>query len=321
MAEATAAAQLKQELAGQELLKPCCMLSELSALTGCCGSLSLLGRGRYRLQYQSHSVSVIKRIFSLLRQRLGLRPAPRFSLQPRFGGRRQFQLVLGAEDSRSLMRALGVQGPVQALTGVPRRVLRRNCCRRAWIRGMFLGCGSVQDIRKGYRAEFVPPDGGRADTLMRLLSQSGVKAGRLTRRGRDVLYIREGDSLATLLSLMGASRALLRMENVRAENSVREAVNRATNCDQANMTRQLAAAQQQIAKIVRISLSRGLTALPEELEKLARLRLANPDAGLKELAAMSQPPLTKSGVQHRLRRIMAFDEDGEDGQAERSAAR
>lgn len=297
------------------------MISELSALTGCCASLSLFGRGRYQLQYQSYSVSVIKRIFSLLKQRLGLRPSPRFSHQPRFGGRRQFQLVLNAADGRSLMRALGVKGLVQALTGVPRRVLRRNCCRRAWIRGMFMGCGTVQDMRKGYRAEFVPPDKGRADTLERLLTQSGVKVGRISRRGREVLYIRDGDSLATLLSLMGASRTLLQMENIRAENSVSSTVNRVTNCDHANMNKQLSAAQRQVEKIVRISLKRGLTVLPEPLEKLARLRLANPDAGLKELAAMCQPPLTKSGVQHRLRRIMAFDEDEEDGQAERSAAR
>lgn len=300
---------LKQELASLPLDKDCCMLSELSALTACCASLHLLGRGRYQVQYGSYSISVIKRVFTLLKQYLGLRALPRFNLHPRFGGRRHFQLVLTADDSRSLMRAMGGQGPGPVLGGMPRRIMRRNCCRRAWIRGMFMGCGSMQDPQKEYRVEFVPSDQARADYLVRVLTQSDVRSNRSTRRGRELVYLREGDAVATLLSLMGASRALLSMENIRAAHSIREGLNRVTNCDQANMDKQLSTAQQQVEKIVRISLSCGLRALPEPLEKLARLRLSNPDAGLKELASMCQPPMTKSGVQHRMRRIMAFDEE------------
>lgn len=306
--------QLKQELAALSLGKPCCMLSELSALSSCCASIALLGRGRVQLRFQSYSISAIKRSFRLLSQRFGLKALPRFSLRPQFGGRKQYQLLLDAEDTRALLRGLNPKagGEVSGLRAIPRRAERRICCRRAYIRGVFLGCGLVQDIRKGYRAEFLPPDSARAEDLIRLLRQEGIEAKRAVRRGRTLVYLRDGDSLATLLGLMGTSRALLSLESLRAENSIREGVNRATNCDEANTMKQLAAAQRQVEKIVSISLNRGLSALPKDLEQLARLRLSNPDAGLKELAALSRPPVSKSGLQYRMRRIMDFDETGTD---------
>lgn len=302
-------AELKQELSALPLDKPCCMAAELSALAACTALLSLHGAGRWQLRFQTHSASVAKRLFKLLRLRHGLRALPRLIRQPRFGGRQQYQLELSFEDSRALLKAMG-QGnaPAQhSLRALPRRLTRRICCRRAWIRGMFLGCGTVQDLRRGCRAEFLPPDQQRAEHLARLLGQSGLNAKRTQRRGRELLFFSDGDSLATLLGLMGAGRAVLQLENIRAANSIKQDVNRATNCDQANMMKQLSAAQQQVDHIVQLSLRHGLSALPKELEQLARLRLSHPDAGLKELAQLSEPPLTKSGLQHRMRRLMAFD--------------
>lgn len=302
-------AELKQELSALPLDKPCCMAAELSALSACTALMSLHGAGRWQLRFQSHSASVTKRIFKLLRQRYGLRAMPRLVRQPRFGGRRQYQLDLTAEDSRTLLRAVSPAGGMaqHSLRSLPRRLTRRICCRRAWIRGMFLGCGTVQDLRRGYRAEFLPPDQQRADYLLRLLEQSGLSPRRSKRRGKELLYFSDGDSLATLLGLMGAGRAVLQLENLRAANAIKQRVSRATNCDQANMMKQLNTAQQQVDHIVAISLNQGLSALPRELEQLARLRLSRPDAGLKELAQLCDPPLTKSGLQHRMRRLMAFD--------------
>lgn len=306
-------ASLKQELAALPLDKACCMTAELNALTACCASLHLQGRGRAQLRYRTQSASVLKRIFSLLKQRHQLSALPRQYRLSRFGGQRQYELQLSAEDSRLLMRAINPgTGEQPVFRGVPKRVARRICCRRAWIRGAFLGCGQASDPEKGYRAEFAFDDLSRANYLARLLSLGGITALRGERRGAHLVYLRQGDDLVTLMGLMGASRAVLMIENLRAAASLRGSVNRATNCDHANVMRQLSAAQKQVAQITRLSLARGLNSLPPELEQLARLRLSTPDATLEQLGELLSPKLSKSGVQHRMARIARLAESLDD---------
>ena len=297
--------QVKQELAALEPQKDCCMHSELGALSVCCASITLQGRGYKQVRFSSHSPSVLKRIYTLLKKRFGITSFPRFTHLKRFGGQRLYELRLGAEDSQTLMTDLYQQGGhMMRLKAVPSRMIRRICCRRAWIRGAFLGCGSLMNPERGYRAEFVLDSEEASGYLLRLLKESGVKAAIQLRRGQQVVYVREGDSLVTLLSLMGASRATLITENVRAAGDLKRDLNRAANCDHANMMKQLSAAQQQLEAITRISRAQGLPSLPPALEQLARLRIANPDAGLQQLAQMADPPLTKSGIQYRMRRLM-----------------
>lgn len=300
-------AAVKQELAALPLEKPCCMAAEFNALTACCASLSLQGGGRAQVQYRTLSASVLKRIFTLLRRRYNLRGLPRQSSLSRFGGQKQYALQLSVQDSRTLLQKLFPGKSAQdlgAFRGVPKRVARRICCRRAWVRGAFLGCGSLSDPEVGYRAEFVFQDASRAAYLLRLLALCDVQASLTHRRGAQVVYVRQGDALVTLMGLMGAARAVLDIENIRASGSLNAAINRITNCDSANVSKQLSAAQWQVAQITLISLAQGLNTLPQELEQLARLRLSNPDANLAQLGELLDPPLSKSGVQHRMERIL-----------------
>ena len=301
-------AELRHELVSLPAAKPCCMAAELSALTACLASMSLRGQGRVQLVYETRSAGVLRRIFSLLKQRYAIKGVPSLTNLSRFGGVKLYQLRLTVEDSRTLLLGLAPdhRGGMQrlGLPSVPKRVVRRICCRRAWIRGAFLACGSIGDPRRGYRAEFVLDDAQRAEYLEKLLKLSGVESLRATRRGSEVVYIRQGDSLVTLLGLMGAGRAVMEIENIRAESSVRARTNRAANCDAGNLRKQVDAAQRQVEAITRISLARGLTSLPRELEELARLRLSHPDLKLKELGEMLAKPLSKAGVQHRIARIM-----------------
>ncbi len=301
-------AELRQELAGLPAGKTCCMGSELAALTACSASISLHGLGRVQLVYETRSASVLRRIFVLLKERYGIKGVPSMTRLSNFGGVRQYQLRLSVEDSRALLRGLAPDHRSGAarlgLPSVPRRVVRRICCRRAWIRGAFLACGSMGDPHRGYRAEFALEDASRADHLARLLTLSGVESLRTRRRGSEVVYVRRADSVSTLLGLMGASRAMMAFENIRAAGSLRGRSNRAANCDAGNLHKQVDAAQRQVEAITRISLERGLTSLPRELEELARLRLAHPELKLKELGELLSPPLSKSGVQHRLDRIL-----------------
>lgn len=304
-------AEVKQEIAAQRPDKSCCMLSELNALTQCCAAMTLRGRGRVSIAYTTENVSVAKRIFILLKKRLEINATPHFSKEARFGGRRVCVIRLNESDSRKLMLSLhmlseGAQGEVYR--GIPRRALSRRCCRRAFLRGAFLGAGSVTAPEKDYHLEFTCDSEPRAEAIRDMLVKSDIACGMQTRRGAHVVYVKRGELIASALGLMGAVRAMMRLENILAQRSLRAGVLRATNCDHNNMARQLTAARRQVNAITRISLERGLPSLPEPLAQLARLRLANPDATLEQLGEMLTPPLGKSGVNHRLRKIMEIAE-------------
>ena len=188
----------------------------------------------------------------------------------------------------------------------PRRVMRRNCCRRAYLRGSFLACGYLSDPQSRYHAEWVFIDQARAQRLRRVLSQCGLLSGLGSRRGASLVTLKGGDQVSELLKLMDAPLSVLSMENSRAEKSLRESTNRAVNCDQANLGRQLSAAQRQIGAVEALSRARGLGALPGKLQAIARLRLGQPDVSLEELGGMMEPPLSKSGAQRLMRQLVSL---------------
>lgn len=296
--------EVKQETAAVDAGKMCCMTTELSALTQCCALFANPGQGKPSVRYVTENAGCAKRILTLLRSRYGITASPHFARHARFGGGRDYVLQLSAADSAMLLRVLGLTDVQGVYRRSAMRMPRRICCQRAYLRGMFLGCGSVGNPLKGYRAEFVLDDAGRASFLLRLLDRLGIRAGHVRRRSSDVLYISQGDAVVLLLGLIGAARAVLHVENIRAAASLRAGINRATNCDHANLHKQLRAAEKQAEAITAISLAVGLASLPDDLSALARLRLANRDASLEQLGLMMDPPLSKSGVQHRMRRMM-----------------
>ena len=128
----------------------------------------------------------------------------------------------------------------------------------------------------------------------------------MQRRGAHIVYLKRSGQISTLLGLMGATRAMMHYENILAQRSLHESVLRATNCDHSNMLRQLSAAQRQISALQYLEARSLLAALPPALRETAELRLKNPDASLEQLGEMLDPPLGKSGVNHRLRKIMQY---------------
>lgn len=299
-------AQVKQELLRIRPEKHCCMLSELSALTQACASLRLSGGGRVRVVYEVESAPLAKRIFLLLKWRLEITPILEFTRHKRLGGRRVSILTVPEAESRRLLIALRMIRESEGgavFRGVPRAAMTRRCCRAAFARGAFLGAGAVSSPDKGYRLEFVS-SGARAETLIKILEKSGVQASQVKRRGADVVYLKRGDDVVSCLALMGAHRAVLEMENVRIRRESRNQANRARNCDEANLKKQLSAGEKQSQAIVHYSLHHSLAALPRELQEIGRLRMLHPEASLEELGQMLQKPLGKSGANHRMRKLM-----------------
>ena len=297
---------VKEELLRVQPEKPCCMLSELSALTQCCASLRLAGRGKVRVVYETENPALAKRIFLLLKRRMEITPQLEFNRHKRLGGRRLSILTVPEADSRRLLIALRmIQESESALVykGVPRAAMTRRCCRASFIRASFLGGGSVTSPEQEYRLEFVSSD-TRSDTLIKILAKSNIEGKTAKRRDGEIVYVRKGDDVVACLALMGAHRALLEMENTRINRDARNRANRARNCDEANLKKQLSAGEAQAQAIVAYSLAHSLSGLPQDLQEIGRLRMLRPDASLEELGQMLQKPVGKSGANHRMRRLM-----------------
>lgn len=299
--------QVKEELMRAWPQKHCCMLAELSALTQTCASLRLSGGGRVRVVYETENSALAKRIFLLLKRRMEITPQLEFNRHKRLGGRRLSVLTVPEAESRRLLIALRMikEGETGAVfKGVPRAAMTRRCCRAAFLRAAFLGAGSLTAPDQEYRLEFVS-SASRADTLTRMLEMSGISPKTTRRRDAEVVYLRRGDDVVGCLALMGAHRALMDMENVRISRDARNQANRARNCDEANLKKQLSAGDRQARAITAYSLAHSLGGLPRDLQEMGRARMLHPEASLEELGQMMSPPVGKSGANHRMRRLMA----------------
>lgn len=184
--------------------------------------------------------------------------------------------------------------------------LKRRCCRRAFLREAFLCAGSINDPQKEYHLEWHVADEERAKTLKEVLKSFGIGA-QMSRRGRHcVLYLKDGAQIALTLNVMGAHVSLMEMENSRILKEMRSDVNRRVNCDAANIARTVDAASAQMQAIRHLEESGQLKKLPKSLREAARARQKHPEATIAELAASMTPPLTKSGMNHRLQKLVAI---------------
>lgn len=182
-----------------------------------------------------------------------------------------------------------------------RAVPEAACDQKAMLRGLFLGCGSVNAPSSRYHLEFVAPNDAWAKAIGDVASAAGARVGIMERSGQHVVYVKEGDGIVRILSLMGASRAVMEFENVRVVREVSGKVNRRLNFETANIGKTIGSGLRQAAAIERLDAIGRLDAMPPALREMARWRTANPDLNLAELA--DRMKLSKSAVNHRLRRL------------------
>ncbi len=193
-------------------------------------------------------------------------------------------------------------GLAPAFTQAATRALPDAACdRKAMLRGLFLGCGSVNAPSSRYHLEFVAPSASWAKAIGNMADSAGARVGIMERSGQQVVYVKEGDGIVRLLSLMGASRAVMEFENVRVVREVSGKVNRRLNFETANIGKTIGSGLRQAAAIERLESTGRLEGMPAALREMARWRSANPELNLGELA--SRMKLSKSAVNHRLRRL------------------
>lgn len=312
------AAAVKEELVRLPLGKTCCMLSEINSLTETSGQLAFRGAGRFSVSYRLDNTGVARRLYLLLKTRLGISPALHFVQTRQLGGRRRSVLTLNEADSRTLLNALhrletDEDGQIRLRHTVPRHPMTRQCCRRAFFRGAFLGAGTVTNPEKGYHFEWTAEDDHLSKVLERLLEKNGMPFHMYERQGRRVVYFKRAEEISNILALMGAGKSVMSMENTRINKQLRETAVRAANCDEHNSEKMLDAGTRQAEAMRRLSESTGFSELPPGLRELAEIRRDNPDLSLTELGVMLDPPISKNAVNHRMRRLMEIAENGEAG--------
>ncbi|MFI5284067.1 MAG: DNA-binding protein WhiA [Candidatus Dormibacterales bacterium] len=286
-------ADVKNELAGLLPARPCCQLSELLGMYfGSRGRL--LTRPAGQAAYFSLLRNAIARKVVRLGRSVGKMDAKYQAVKTR--KRMSFFIELGLP-----------AGVVPAFTqSASRAVPEAACDRKAMLRGLFLGCGSVNAPSSRYHLEFVAPSSTWAQAIAGLVSDTGARARIMERGGQSVVYLKEGDAIVRLLSLMGASRAVMEFEQVRVVREVSGEVNRRLNFETANIGKTIGSGLRQAAAIERLEASGMLDHLPPALREMARWRAANPQLNLAELAGRME--LSKSAVNHRLRRLQQLAE-------------
>lgn len=187
------------------------------------------------------------------------------------------------------------------------------------IAGIFLACGSIIDPNKEYHIEFVMPSLELCNDLgLILIDYFGILAKHTERKNTNIVYIKESENIEDMLTLMGASKASLEIMNVKILKDVRNKINRAVNCDNANIEKSLKAAERQIEDIELIERTIGFASLSEDLREIAEVRYNNPDYNLKELGLALNPPISRSGANHRLERIKKAADEIRKKKAEKS---
>ncbi len=289
---------------GPRQKKACCRYAELSGYLLSNATFTLIGGHGIGLTLRTEHPGTARWVVKHLREEYLVMPVIRIVKAGRLGGRTTFEMRMEQSDAQTVMQASGLFAVGRE---IPRACLTRKCCRAALLRGFFLGCGTLSDPERGYRLEFVLPEETLAQALIRFLHAFYAIRARLTpRKDAAVVYVADSEDVIQILSLIGAHGAVLEMENMRILRDARNRANRAANCDTANITKMLGAADRQNRAIEVIERTIGLNALPDALREIAEERARHADASLEELGAMLEPPVGKSGVYHRLRRIEAI---------------
>lgn len=284
--------EIKQELSRQMASARHCRLSEISAILSFCGYTDEKAENSEILKMHTENLAVARKYFTLLKKTYKIDVNVTVRQNKNARGTRSYEVTSCADPEAA------------------RHMLVQNqCCKRAYIRGAFLAAGSLSDPEKGYHFEIVCNTQEKAQQLRELLESFGVEARITLRKQNYVLYVKEGSQISDILNLMEAHVAMMKFENIRILKEMRNSVNRQVNCETANLNKTVSAAVKQIEDIQFIQKTIGFDELPENLAEIAGLRLEQPEMTLKELGQMLTPPVGKSGVNHRLRKLSMIAEE------------
>ncbi|MFH5187434.1 DNA-binding protein WhiA [Paenibacillus sp. TAB 01] len=296
------AAQTKKELTMIQS-ETCCETAELSALIRMNGSVQLTNQ-RIVLDISTENAAIARRIYSLLKKEFNVHTELLVRKKMRLKKNNVYIVRIPSQVQEILSRMKIVSEGFIFTPGIERDIIEDDCCKRAYLRGAFLAGGSVNNPEgSSYHLEISSMYEEHCHALCDLANEFDLNARCIERKKGFVLYIKEGEKIIEFLSLIGAHQALFRFEDVRIMKDMRNSVNRLVNCETANLNKTIGAAVRQIDNIRLLQKELGLENLPDKLREVAEIRLKHPDMNLKEVGDLLKGQVSKSGVNHRLRKI------------------
>lgn len=309
--------EVKSELSRIEEIGVCCKKSELAGIIRA-GLGIRSARGKERLIFATQNAPLSRHLFARVKELYHTGPEVIMLKTRRFRTHAIYRLdFTGFLDHQEdgLLRDMGLK--IEAdLSGIAYQhiALKNRCCKRAYLRGGFMATGSISDPDKSYHLEITFSNRVQAKEYMHYLKDFGIDSRSILRKGHYLVYLKEGQEIVDFLNVTGAHGALMSLENIRILKEMRNQVNRIVNCETANLSKTVDASFRQGESIWYIKDHAGLESLPKGLYEIAVIRLENPDVSLSELGGMLNPTLSKSGVNHRLRKIDRIAEELKHGQ-------
>lgn len=279
--------EVKEELTKHISSARHCQIAELSAMMHFGGEFGQTGEGGLIIGFQTENNAVLRKGFTLWKKTYNIDTVTALS---------------GAVKQDILSKFGDLSAPVNPI------LIKSTCCKRAFLRGAYLCVGSMSDPKKSYHLEFVCVRLAQAMQLREVLSDFEIDARIIRRKKYYVVYVKEGSGIVELLGIMEAHVSLMNFENLRILKEMRNSINRRVNCEAANITKTVNAASKQVEDIMLIRDTCGWEQLPDNLRQMAEVRLEYPEATLKELGEYLDPPVGKSGVNHRLRKLSEIAE-------------
>ena len=278
---------VKEELAKHVSPARHCQIAELAAILHFCGQYGRDENGFYTIGLQTENETVVKKCFTLLKKTFNIESG----------------LALDRQKMDGILKKIGnLEEPVSRI------LLKNSCCQRAFLRGAYLSVGSMSDPSKSYHLEFDCTDEAKAGQLQEIMGNFDIESKIILRKKYHVVYLKEGSGIVDLLNVCEAPVSLMHLENLRILKEMRNSVNRRVNCETANIAKTVNAAARQVEDIEYIKTHYGFQNLPTALREMAEIRLEYPDIALKELGEYFSPPIGKSGVNHRLRKLSELAE-------------
>lgn len=294
------ASEVREELCREIPEKRCCRLAECYGILLYCNTFS-----KQEIRIITENRSFAERLPRLFRRTFGVE----FDQYPSIEQPGKHAFIIDDREKLDLIFAAYGQEHETVALHINLGVLEDACCKKSFMRGAFLAGGSVTDPDKRYHLELVTGHLKVSGEAHSLLYELGLEPKDAKRGGSNILYFKQSDRIVDFITMIGAPVCAMKIIQAKMEKEVRNGVNRRVNCDTANLTKAVDAAQQQLAAIRRLRESGRFDQLPEKLRQTALLREENPEATLSELAELLEPPLSKPAISHRMRRLIERSEE------------
>lgn len=295
---------VKNELARLTGDHQCCHVAELASLMRMGGTMLIGGNKNLGISFTTENAAIARKVLTFIKSGFQLKTEVMVTRARRLKKNNSYLIrVVPSPLVTELLTVLGIIRDDNLNAGRDSGILRKVCCRRSYLRGAFLGGGSVNKPEGEYHLELVTGNYDFAKMLVSLMKNFNLPVRQTDRKNDYVVYLKDGDAITSFLRIIGAGNALMAFENVRVVKDVRNQVNRLVNCETANLQKTVNAAFRQVERIKRIDRLLGLEKLPPNLQEVAKLRLAHPEAALQELVDALGGRVGKSGINHRLRKL------------------